>query len=107
MPGFDRTGPLGEGPMTGGGFGRCGSGRRSAYGAGAGRRSDAFGRGQGFGGRGRGRGRGRAFGYAGPSRSYGVLPDARADLGALSQQAEDLRATLKDIEARIADLHKA
>lgn len=38
MPGFDRTGPMGEGPMTGGGFGycrgvRCGRGRRmrSAY----------------------------------------------------------------------------
>ena len=24
MPGFDRTGPTGEGPRTGGGFGKCG-----------------------------------------------------------------------------------
>jgi len=27
MPGFDRTGPMGQGPMTGGGFGRCGNRR--------------------------------------------------------------------------------
>jgi hypothetical protein len=26
MPGFDGTGPRGEGPMTGGGFGYCGTG---------------------------------------------------------------------------------
>ncbi len=28
MPGYDRTGPMGKGPMTGGGFGRCGGRRR-------------------------------------------------------------------------------
>ena len=27
MPGMDGTGPLGQGPGTGGGFGRCGRGR--------------------------------------------------------------------------------
>jgi hypothetical protein len=54
MPGMDRTGPMGEGPRTGGGFGLCGSGadpQRAGTGRGAGR-----------GGRPRGGGRGRCFG---------------------------------------------
>lgn len=29
MPNFDRTGPLGEGPLTGGGFGPCNSRNRN------------------------------------------------------------------------------
>ncbi len=44
MPGFDGTGPLGQGPMTGGGFGFCGRG----YGRGI-RRGRGFGMGRGFG----------------------------------------------------------
>ena len=38
MPGFDRTGPRGGGPMTGRGFGPCGSGlgRRGRFGSGRG-----------------------------------------------------------------------
>lgn len=43
MPGMDGTGPMGAGPMTGGGFGRCG--RRGQAGLGRG-----YGRGGGFGG---------------------------------------------------------
>lgn len=43
MPGFDRTGPLGQGTMTGRGLGPCGGGFRGrAYGSG-------FGRARGFG----------------------------------------------------------
>ncbi|RJO64425.1 MAG: hypothetical protein C4523_18355 [Myxococcales bacterium] len=30
MPGFDVTGPLGKGPLTGGGRGRCRGGRNTA-----------------------------------------------------------------------------
>jgi len=41
MPGFDQTGPLGRGPMTGRGFGPCGLGlgwrRRFGMGRGMGR----------------------------------------------------------------------
>jgi hypothetical protein len=80
MPGFDRTGPMGGGPMTGWGRGYCG-GYRGEYGPypdgyygnrGAGfgrkfRRWLGFGRGRGFGrgyavGFGRGRGFGRGYG---------------------------------------------
>ena len=32
MPGRDRTGPEGRGPMTGRGAGLCGSGRRAGFG---------------------------------------------------------------------------
>lgn len=91
MPGFDRTGPHGEGPRTGRGLGKCnpgkdndlntedddlrgGRGRRFRFGqgwwkgegrgAGFGRRSGkGAGRGPGHGfGRGDGRGAGRGFG---------------------------------------------
>lgn len=50
MPNFDRTGPQGAGPMTGGGRGPCG-GRHGAW------TEDPI-----PGGRRRGRGRGRGFG---------------------------------------------
>lgn len=36
MPGFDGTGPAGQGPMTGGGFGPCGSGMAMRRGRGGG-----------------------------------------------------------------------
>jgi len=29
MPGFDKTGPMGQGPMTGRGFGPCGLGKKA------------------------------------------------------------------------------
>ena len=58
MPGYDRTGPMGEGPKTGRGLGRCGKAKTSP-------RSDVTpGRAAGLGdspvgGRGLGRGGGR------------------------------------------------
>ena len=98
MPGGDRTGPLGWGPMTGRGAGYCagypvpgylnpipgrgwfGVGRGGfPWGGGRGR---FFGRGFGFGrGRGRGRGGGR-FGF-GPGRGvpYGAFPYAMPSYG--------------------------
>lgn len=68
MPGRDGTGPMGQGPMTGGGFGACStkdvSEKETVFGLGLGRRLGArfaagigrgLGRGMGFGaGRGRG-----------------------------------------------------
>ena len=64
MPGFDRTGPLGRGPRTGGGFGFCppnsgtyAYGTPVVYGVGRGGLPRGGGRGFAFGG-GRGRRRG-------------------------------------------------
>ena len=64
MPGFDRTGPMGAGPMTGGAGGRCNPATAAmvtayaagyGYGRGLGLRR-GFRGGYGPGGRGRGRG---------------------------------------------------
>ncbi len=38
MPGFDGTGPAGQGAMTGRGLGQCGCGMRRGFGRGFGRR---------------------------------------------------------------------
>ena len=88
MPGYDRTGPMGQGPMTGGGFGRCtnyagapmGRGRGVSYGWG--RRG------------GRGRGPGRWPVAAGPD--YGGYPPQT-----LEERAADLRRELAEIESRM------
>ena len=45
MPGFDKTGPMGQGPMTGGGRGSCKGGRAMGRGSGCGCK---MGRGAGF-----------------------------------------------------------
>ena len=55
MPGYDGTGPMGQGPLTGGGLGPCGRGLGRGYGRGMGR-----GRGRGLGIRRGGRGLGLA-----------------------------------------------
>jgi hypothetical protein len=101
MPGFDRTGPLGAGPMTGGGFGYCGTGRRPRYTLGGRPVYGRFGAGWG---RGFGRGRGfcgLAYGYWRPT-----AVDPKAELAGLQQEANDLKAYLKELEARIAGLEK-
>jgi hypothetical protein len=69
MPGYDRTGPMGMGPRTGGGFGYCGSNAGFGNQAGYSRRG-GVGRalGQGWGGRcGFGRRGAIPWGYAPPS----------------------------------------
>ena len=55
MPNFDKTGPEGKGPLTGGGCGSCEGAKKECGGNGAGR---GVGRGAGN-GAGRGAGRGR------------------------------------------------
>jgi hypothetical protein len=112
MPGFDRTGPQGQGPMTGGGFGYCGAGRRRGDLSALGGRDRRPGGGRGFGpGRGRGmaRGRGIGRGYGRPWELSGAPLGANAEtaLSELQRQAEDLKAHLKDLEARIAEAQGA
>lgn len=94
MPGFDGTGPRGQGPMTGGGFGRC-SGMSAGYGAG-------YGRGLG---RGMNRGYGRC-GFAGRGlmtwEASLAAPDEKACLESrlqwLEQQAAAVRERLGGIQ---------
>ena len=124
MPGFDRSGPMGAGPMTGRGLGRCTpQGRQmlagGGYGAGYG-----FGRGGGRGfGRGGGRGWGRGFGYGagyGPGYGYGTGYGGYAPFGYgpaagsldderswLEAEAAALKEHLTNLEQRLSELEKA
>lgn len=111
MPGFDKTGPWGQGPMSGRGMGPCGRGMARGVGFGRG-----FGPGRGM-GRGFGRGFGRGVGvradygdyadYNDPSAGYAAYPQAmapEAESEALDAQSKRLRAALEAVEARMAEL---
>ncbi|MBC8275911.1 MAG: DUF5320 domain-containing protein [Chloroflexi bacterium] len=96
MPGFDGTGPMGMGPMTGGGRGFC-----SPWGIRAGAQAYGIPRRRGY---------GYPYHAAGPF-APGVTPYApqmsrEQELGFLKQQAEAMRVELKEIEARIKELAK-
>jgi hypothetical protein len=101
VPGFDGTGPRGQGPMTGGGFGYCGAGWRVPQWP---RGREFFGRfGAGLGVRGFGRGFGRAYGPA--YRYWRFSPaDAKSELAELQEEERELKAYLKNLEARIGEL---
>ncbi len=129
MPGGDRTGPMGAGPMTGRGAGIC-----AGYDV-PGDMNPAFGRGFG-GGRGRGFGRGfrgggrgwrhqyYATGLPGWARGYdypyprsavapvdsGTVMNAKAaqaeELTHLKEQARYFKGVLDDIERRVNDLQQ-
>ena len=105
MPGFDRSGPMGAGPMTGGRRGLCGGayGHPSAFGAGVGR-------GQGLR---RGYRRGRCVGYAEyggyayPPAAVPAYPVSRADeMAMLRAEANAMKASLDSVQNRIAELEK-
>ncbi len=109
MPGGDRTGPAGMGPMTGRAMGFCAGypvpGTMNPVGGGF----------RGF-GRGRGGGRGwrhqfYATGVPGWARGgYGfgaavpMAPSAESELEALKQQAEFMQSSLNQINQRIQDI---
>jgi len=110
MPQGDRTGPMGQGPMTGRTFGFCSGydtpGFTKGFGGGMGR---GFGFGRGM-GRGRGFGRGRNFGGA----NAGIFQDfpwtqtvsKDDEIKLLKSQAETLKRSQKDIEKRLSELEK-
>ncbi len=96
MPGFDGTGPMGMGPMTGGGRGFC-----SPWGIGARRRAYGVPRWGGYG----------YPWFATWSFAPGIIPYAppmsrEQELAFLKQQAEAMRSELKEIESRIRELAK-
>jgi len=98
MPRGDRTGPMGEGPMTGRGAGYCAGydvpgcdnpGVSRGFGMGLGR---GFGRGRGF-----GMGRGMRYGAASPA----VAAGASVELQALREQMADMQAQLNAALSRL------
>ena len=124
MPRGNRTGPRGDGPMSGRGAGYCAGNDRPGFassGMGYGR---GFGRGAGFGrgyGRGMaygpGRGQGRGMGYDGPgfrepdpyySRTVPVYkePSPDEEKKYLEDVVKDLEAELENVKTRINELAK-
>ncbi len=116
MPGGDRTGPMGMGPMTGRAAGFCAGNNVPGYMNPYGGRGMGY-RWGGMGGRGRGGGFGRRRGFfaqgAYPELAPGAAPypydapmpfDAGAELDALQNQAQSLRSALENIEKRIGEL---
>ena len=110
MPGFDRTGPMGEGPMTGGARGRCNPrglfNTLGGFGLGRGARR---GYGQGF-GRGYGRGPGRGGfspagrGWYGSAYDRPYAMDDRDEITILKNEADALNSELVEINRRIQEL---
>ena len=85
MPGFDGTGPLGMGPMTGGGKGFCAVPLRAPWTPYVGRRA-----------------------YSPYTAPWGMpFPPQitrEQELALLKQQAQAMRAELDEIEARVSEL---
>lgn len=111
MPGLNGTGPMGMGPMTGGGRGRCNPYRggmgysRPYYGYGY-PGFWGFGRGRGIGrGWGLGRGRGRRW-WHGPYPPYGVTMRREDELNFLKGEMDFLKQEMETIDARIRELEK-
>jgi hypothetical protein len=109
MPGLNGTGPMGEGPATGGGFGPC-DGRtkaaninRPGMGRGAGRRGRARGLPPGFRGGADVGGRGRGRGFFG-RRRFGAFADPAAAGRSPESESAALNDRLEMLERRIADL---
>ncbi|MCF8360692.1 MAG: DUF5320 domain-containing protein [Prolixibacteraceae bacterium] len=106
----DKSGPMGQGPMTGRGLGYCAGYDSPGYTKGFG---GGMGRGRGFGGgigRGGGMGRGRFFGNMGWGNypNQGINPTYSRDdeIRNLKAQAESLKQTQNDIERRLKELGK-
>ncbi|MBW1695763.1 MAG: DUF5320 domain-containing protein [Deltaproteobacteria bacterium] len=105
MPGFDGTGPRGEGPMTGGGRGYCNpawAGYRPLYGR-------RFGYSRGYRGRGFRRGFGPGYGlgidYA-PGYGMPYSLDSSKEVDMLKAEAEAMKNDLDEINKRIEELEK-
>ena len=107
MPGFDGTGPMGAGPMTGGGRGYCNAG-----GVGYGRPGLGLGRGfrGGLGGGFRGgfypvRGRWNGAPYYPPyGNPYGYAASPKDEANMLKDEANAMREQLDAINRRIQEL---
>ena len=113
MPGLNRTGPMGAGPMTGGGRGLCNpataSGARAftgsyGYGGGLGLRRGfrgGFGRGAGM-----GRGYGRGYGWYPPAMAPAFSYPAADEMEMLRAEADYLKNSLEAINRRMDELEK-
>ena len=111
MPGYDRTGPMGAGPMTGGARGRCNPatvGTIPAY-------TGGYGYGRGLGlrrgfrggsspGTGRRHGFGRGYGWYSPAARPAYSMDAAGEMDMLKADADYIQKSLNAINKRIEEL---
>ncbi|MGD9086450.1 MAG: DUF5320 domain-containing protein [Desulfobacterales bacterium] len=107
MPGFDRSGPMGAGPMTGGRRGLCNSATAQdarafvgGYGYGRGFRG-GFGRGRGW-----RRGVGRGYGWVPAATGPTGAVDSGTELAALRDEADYLKESLDAVHRRIDELEQ-
>ncbi|NQT10114.1 MAG: DUF5320 domain-containing protein [Desulfobacteraceae bacterium] len=112
MPGFNGTGPMGAGPMTGGGRGFCNPANagyeRSAVGTAGFGGGMAYGRGfRGGFGRGVGRGFGRGFALNQPPYFNAYPQDAASELDMLKVQADSAKNMLDSINKRLTELERS
>jgi len=115
MPGGDRTGPMGRGPMSGRALGYCAGYDSPGFTKGV-PRGRGFGFGRGFGrGLGRGLGRGRGFWWRGsypyyePEPYYGETyqnPSPEEEKNRLENLVKGLEEELKAVRERIQELSK-
>jgi len=111
MPGYDGTGPMGAGPMTGGARGRCNRatvGTIPAYTGGYGYGRD-LGLRRGFRGgygldMGRGRGFGRGYGWYPPAPRPDYPIDPASEMDMLKADADYMQKSLGAINKRIDEL---
>jgi len=116
MPAGDRTGPIGQGPVTGRRLGYCsgfdspGFAKEAGYGMGRGfgyGRGMRYGRGMGFA---RGGGRGRGFwGFNSgnmPANPMMQTMSREEEIKYLKSEADALKRSQKDIEKRLGELEK-
>ncbi len=117
MPGLNGTGPMGMGPMTGGGRGRCGGVNNPGAGNNVGGQDFGYGMGRGMRngmGRGMGRGTGRGMGQGMGRNYYAFTRDQNApqesvdynDNDVLIQRLERLEAEAEKIRKQIGRLAK-
>ncbi len=109
MPGYDRRGPMGEGPMTGGHQGRCANPDMADNPPVYGGCGDGRGMGcrRGFGRR-RGRGFGPAYqGFAHPASYRTGGPLSKTDeIEMLRAEAEAMQQSLEAVRHKITELDK-
>ena len=108
MPGFNQTGPLGKGPMTGRGKGRCMANRLELEAdvpenAGMGR---GMGFGYGFQGGVSGNRR-RGFRAGRMTLPKADAEDMRVEIDRLQQQAQSMQQSLEAINQRIMEMEKS
>jgi len=95
MPQGDRTGPNGQGPMTGRGMGLCSGSNTPGY------MNSGFGRGMG---RGYGRGFGRGFGFRQQAVIQPQVITEAQQKEMLKQELEAIKAEQAEIETRLKKL---